>query len=173
MSDVLSYPRGSIRLERYNYGWLIASVRTFEGNVSPPSAPKRGDIIELEGVRYRVTSCDLQSHNPLWWSAKVVAEVEEAERVKRACTCCGSETFTKTFAYTTDGTSPEGVIGRGMPLDDPRTHHLCYVCATTNISASNKSMAKSENRIMAQISNILLDAIFTGKDPRENYGDPS
>lgn len=88
------------------------------------------------------------------------------------CSVCQSCVPTRAFAYRTDGSEPEWVIGQEMPLDDPRTWHLCYVCANTHISASNQQKYKTENRILGALTNLVLDAIATGEDPRAGWGTP-
>lgn len=85
------------------------------------------------------------------------------------CSVCQSAVPTKAFPYRTDIGDPEGVCAEEMPLDDPRTRRLCFVCATTLISESNQSMHKSGNRIAGAIANMILDAIATGKDPRAEW----
>lgn len=93
----------------------------------------------------------------------------DAQEIQQ-CTCCGSCVPTKPFPYRTEY-DVDGVAGKVMPLDDPRTHHLCFVCAGTLISADNRSMHNSQNRILGQLANMLLDAITTGVDPRRGWGD--
>lgn len=87
------------------------------------------------------------------------------------CSVCQHPGPTKAYPYRTTICDPEGVNGKEMPLDDPRTWRLCFVCSSTLISSDNNSMYKSENRILGALANIILDAVATGRDPREGHGD--
>lgn len=165
MSKTHFFRDSELRMERVKDGWSVSC--------DYPPIPATGDRIVYRQRSYTVTESRADPfYKGSWWGSAVLMDLPIVHRGRGTCTCCGSQTHTKMFPYKTDMTSPEKVIGREMPLDDPRTHHLCFVCATTNISESNRSMFKSENRIMGQIANILLDAISSGKDPRDNYGDP-
>lgn len=92
-------------------------------------------------------------------------EFDDAPEALRGCSVCQANVPVRMFPHR-DGT------GEVMPLTDPRTYALCFVCANTLISENGNSRAKPENRILGALTNMILDAIFTGEDPRDEWGDP-